>query len=128
MAKKILVVDDDGEFVDAVTNLLEAKKFEVISASNGKEGYEKAKKEMPDLIMLDVMMTHKSEGFDAARTLKGDAKTRQIPILMVTGIRKEMNLPFGFEPDSEWLPVQNLLEKPVKPETLLKAVEQGLKK
>ena len=47
---------------------------------------------------------------------------------MMTGIRKEMNLPFGFEPDETWLPVKNVLEKPVKPEVLLKAIEDNIRK
>jgi hypothetical protein len=45
---------------------------------------------------------------------------------MLTGVRKEMNLPFGFEPDEEWLPVKDVLEKPVKPENLLKSIEKNI--
>jgi hypothetical protein len=47
---------------------------------------------------------------------------------MLTGVRKEMNLPFGFEPDADWLPVKAFLEKPVKPEVLLKTIEDNIKK
>jgi CheY-like chemotaxis protein len=128
MSKKILIIDDDADFVEAMSTLLTAKSYAVISAPDGQEGFKKAKQEMPDLILLDVMMTHKSEGFDAARSLQGDEGTKGIPIVMITGIRKEMNLPFGFEPDADWLPVKALLEKPVKPEALLKAVEENIKK
>jgi CheY-like chemotaxis protein len=128
MPKKVLVIDDDNEFVEAVTNVLESKGYDIASAPNGKDGFAKAKSIVPDVILLDVMMTHKSEGFDVARSLKEDKKTKSIPIIMITGIRKEMNLPFGFEPDEEWLPVQTLLEKPVKPEALLKALEESFKK
>jgi CheY-like chemotaxis protein len=124
MAKKILIVDDDVSLVQAMATLLEAKGYAIVTASNGEEGFAKAKAELPDLILLDVMMTHKSEGFDLARSLKAEAKTKEIPIVMVTGIRKEMNLPFGFEPDAQWLPVKAVLEKPVKPETLLKTVAE----
>jgi CheY-like chemotaxis protein len=126
MSKKILIIDDDADFVDAMTTLLEAKGYSVVTASNGAAGFDKAKTEAPNLILLDVMMTHKSEGFDIARSLKGEAKTAAIPVVMITGIRKEMSLPFGFEPDSDWLPVKVLLEKPVKPETLLKAVVDNI--
>ena len=83
--------------------------------------------EAPNLIILDVMMTHKSEGFDVARMLAGDEKTKVIPVLLVSGIRKEMNLPFGFEPDNQWLPVKAVLEKPVKPDVLLKTIEENIK-
>jgi CheY-like chemotaxis protein len=128
MPKKVLIIDDDPEFTEAVTTLLESKGFEITSAPNGKEGFAKAKSIVPDAILLDVMMTHKSEGFDVARSLTEEKKTKGIPIIMITGIRKEMNLPFGFEPDEEWLPVKKLLEKPIKPEALLKALEESIKK
>jgi CheY-like chemotaxis protein len=128
MAKKILVIDDDPEFVEAVSNLLELKGYTVVSAPNGKEGFKKAKNMSPDLIFLDVMMTDKSEGFDVARSIKADTQTQNIPVVLITGIRKDMNLPFGFEADEDWLPVKTVLEKPVKPDTLLKTVEEYIGK
>ncbi|HPP13418.1 MAG TPA: hypothetical protein PKW42_11875, partial [bacterium] len=67
-----------------------------------------------------------TEGFDIARNLKNDATTCEIPVVIITGIRKDMNLPFGFEPDEDWLPVKAVLEKPIKPETLLKTVREDL--
>lgn len=126
MAKKILVIDDDADFKEAIETLLEAKGYEVVTASDGKEGFKKAKEMAPQLIMLDVMMTHKTEGFDIALNLKNEASTKAIPVIMVTGIRREMSLPFGFEPDENWLPVKQVLEKPVKPEVLLKAVAEHI--
>ncbi len=128
MAKKILVIDDDPEFVNAVSNLLESKGYVVVTAPDGKEGFKKAKSVSPNLIFLDVMMTEKSEGFDVARSIKADALTKDIPVVLITGIRKDMNLPFGFEADEEWLPVKTVLEKPVKPDVLLKAVEEYIGK
>jgi two-component system, OmpR family, alkaline phosphatase synthesis response regulator PhoP len=128
MAKKVLMIDDDPEFVDAITNILDAKGYNVVSAGDGKDGVAKAKQEKPDIILLDVMMTTKSEGFDVARELSKDANLKGTPVVMLTGVRKEMNLPFGFEPDVDWLPVAAFLEKPVKPETLLKTIEENIKK
>jgi len=128
MANKVLMIDDDPEFVDAISNLLDAKGYEVHTASNGKDGIAKAKAENPDIILLDVMMTTKHEGFDTAREMHDDETMRGIPIIIMTGIRKEMNLPFGFEADETWLPVKTVLEKPVKPEVLLKAVSEHIKK
>lgn len=124
MAKKVLIIDDDPEFTGAVTALLETAGYEVASASNGEAGFERAKKAPPNIILLDVMMTHRTEGFDISRSLKGDAATRDVPVVIVSGIKKEMNLPFGFEPDGQWLPVKAVLEKPVKPDVLLKTVEE----
>ena len=125
MAKKVLIVDDDADFREAMTTLLEAKGYNVITAENGQKGFDEAKSKLPDVVLLDVMMTHKSEGFDIARSLQRDAKTANIPIILVTGVRKEMNLPFGFEPDDNWLPVKTVLEKPVKPDQLLKAIQEA---
>jgi two-component system, OmpR family, alkaline phosphatase synthesis response regulator PhoP len=128
MAKKVLMIDDDPEFVDAITNILDAKGYDVVSAGDGKDGVAKAKQEKPDIILLDVMMTTKSEGFDVARELNKDANLKETPVVMLTGVRKEMNLPFGFEPDADWLPIKAFLEKPVKPEVLLKTIEDNIKK
>jgi CheY-like chemotaxis protein len=122
MAKKVLIIDDDADFVESIVNLLEARGYEVSSASNGEEGVKTAKAEKPNLIILDVMMTTKDEGFNVARKLNEIDGVKGTPVVMVTGVRREMNLPFGFEPDETWLPVKEVLEKPVRPETLLKAV------
>lgn len=127
MANKVLIIDDNEELVDATTNLLEAKGYDVVSASNGKDGVEKAKAENPDIILLDVMMTTKSEGFDVAREMHKEENLRDTPVVIVTGIRKEMNLSFGFEPDEDWLPVKAVLEKPVKPDVLLKTIEENIR-
>ncbi|MFA6130274.1 MAG: response regulator [Candidatus Omnitrophota bacterium] len=128
MSKKVLIVDDDGDFVEAISTLLEAKGYEVVSAPEGKTGFSQAKKQLPGLIILDVMMTTKSEGFDVAKKLKSDPLTKDIPVVLITGIKRDMNLPFGFEPDNDWLPVKAVLEKPVKPDLLLKTIEEYIKK
>jgi CheY-like chemotaxis protein len=124
---KILLVDDDADFVEATSTLLKAKGHTVVSASNGEEGYAKARTESPDLMLLDVMMTHDSEGFDTARKLKEDPKTKALPVVIVTGIRKAKGLPFSFEPDEDWLPVKAVLEKPVRPDDLIRTVVDALK-
>ncbi len=128
MSKKVLMIDDDPEFVEAISNLLDAKGYDVQTASNGKDGVAAAQAENPDIILLDVMMTTKHEGFDTARELHDNPTTQNTPIIMLTGIRREMNLPFGFEPDDTWLPVKGVLEKPVKPEVLLKAIADNIRK
>lgn len=127
MAKKVLMIDDDREFVDAISNLLDAKGYEVHTASNGKDAVARVKAENPDIILLDVMMTTKHEGLDVARDLHEDPTAKETPIIMMTGIRKEMNLPFGLQPDNTWLPVKEVLEKPVKPQVLLTAIEKHIR-
>jgi len=124
MKNKIALVDDDVDFLDATKNLLEAKGYAVVTATSGEEGYQKAKAEAPSLMLLDVMMGHDSEGFDIARKLSEDPATKNIPVIMLTGIRKAMKLPFSFEPDQDWLPVKAVLEKPIKPDELLKRIKE----
>jgi len=128
MAKKILVVDDDSDFREAVSTLLEAKGYKVLFADDGESGYAKAEKEKPDLILLDVMMTHRTEGFDIARRLHTDPATKEIPVITVTGISKETDVAFKYEPDEVWLPVRAVLEKPIKPEVLLRMIAENVKK
>jgi len=126
MASTVLMIDDNPEFVEATTNLLEAKGYEVVSAANGKEGIEKARAVNPDIILLDVMMTTESEGFDVAREMHKEKSLENIPVIIITGIRKELHLPFGFEPDEHWLPVKAVLEKPIKPDVLLSTIEEHI--
>lgn len=127
MKKKILMIDDDPEFVEAISNVLDAKGYDVKSAPNGVKGIELAKEMIPDLILLDVMMTTKTEGFDVAREMSESDDLKDCPIIMITGVRNDMNLPFGFEPDEDWLPVKEVLEKPIRPDMLLNAVEKYIK-
>jgi CheY-like chemotaxis protein len=122
----ILVVDDDAGLRESMAEVLTAHGYSVVQAVNGEEGYLKAKEVKPDLILLDVMMSHNREGFDIAKRLKGDEDTRGLPVIMITGIRKAMRLPFGYEPDDDWLPVKAVLEKPVQPEQLLKHVHEAI--
>lgn len=126
MAQKILIIDDDPEFVEATSSLLETQGYTVDTAPNGKVGLAKARQRAPDIILLDVMMTRDTEGFDVAREISKHDQLKDIPVIMITGVRKEMKLPYGFEPDDAWLPVKGILEKPVKPDVLLKTVSQCL--
>jgi two-component system, OmpR family, alkaline phosphatase synthesis response regulator PhoP len=122
--KKVLLVDDDREFVSATKELLEAYGYEVLVAYNGASGVEIAKKFRPSLMLLDVMMATDTEGFDVSRKVNAIPELQDLPVILMTGIRKAMNLPYGFEPDSAWLPVKAVLEKPVPPERLIEEVRK----
>ena len=128
MKKRVLLVDDEVDFVEINKAALESKGYEVIPAYNGKEGLEKALKEKPDIIILDVMMTTKTEGFDVARELRKHKEMKDVPIIMLTAIRERMDIKWEIQPDEEWLPVTEFLEKPVPPDKLVEKVEEMLKK
>lgn len=85
MNKKILIVDDEPEMISAVKRRLEINNYDVISASEGEEGISKARSENPDLILMDIMMPEMTGG-DAAKILKKDEETRNIPIIFFTAI------------------------------------------
>lgn len=126
-AKKILIIDDDVDFVESTRIVLEAKGYKVSSAGNKEEGFEKVKQILPDLIVMDVMMETMSDGFDLSRKLKNDEKYKDIPILMLTAIGEKTG--FGFSDvagDKIWLPVDAYAEKPLTPEKLLARVEKLL--
>ncbi len=126
--KKILVVDDDVQFVDMVKTLLEGVGYQVSFAYQARKGMAMAKKDPPDIILLDVMFAGPPgpDGFEAARELHDDPTLRKVPIVIVSGFRKVLELPFKYQPDEEWMPVQEFLEKPVKPDKLLAVIEKVL--
>ena len=124
--KKILMVDDDKEFVQGTKDLLEAHGYEVLTAHSGAEGLALARKSHPNLMLLDVMMTSDTEGFDVSRTIEESPELKGLPVILVTGIKKAMRLPFSFEPDEDWLPVKVVLDKPVPPEKLLAEIAKQL--
>lgn len=125
--KKILLVDDDEDFVNSTTDLLEAHGYRVISATDGTSGLNLARQEHPDLMVLDVMMATKTEGFDVARRIPMCPELRNMPVLLVTGIRSEMKLGFRLEPDTTWLPVSRIMEKPIDPAAFVSAVSELLR-
>ncbi|MBP7127162.1 response regulator [Myxococcota bacterium] len=122
--RKVLLVDDDVDLVAVNRAVLESHGYTVCVAHSGPAGLQKAKAERPDLVVLDVMMGTNSEGFDLARALRADEATRGIPLIMVTSVHT--TVPFRFEPDPQFLPVDRFVEKPLPPESLLKEVERLL--
>ena len=124
---KILLVDDDIDFVESTRIVLESSSYEVIVALEGNEGLRKAYEEEPDLILLDIIMPVK-DGFSVAEQLKKDPQLSKIPTLMLTSFsarRGETAIPVsrGFALD-----VEDYIEKPVTPDELLARIEKHLKK
>ena len=119
--KSVLLVDDDPVFREAISAVLEGD-YDVRTAGNGDEGLAEVEKAHPDLIILDVMMDHISEGFDVARALRNDPKTKEIPIIMLTGVDEFYNV--RMEVDESWVPCDRYLEKPVSSTDLLGHVKE----
>ncbi len=124
---KILIIDDDPDITEAMTVVLENRGYEVSSARDGSQGMERLKEARPDLIILDVMMRTSQEGFEFSRELKSNPQYQNIPILMLTAVKQKTGLDFKTEAgDQSWLPVEEFLDKPVKPKVLLEKVEDLL--
>src|SRR3990167_1237142 len=127
VAKKALIIDDDADLIEALKLVLESKGYEVHSAPEGESGYKKAEEIKPDVIILDVMMKTKDQGFQVSYRLKNNPSLSHIPILMLTSVGKETGFKFSKETDEDYLPVEELVEKPIKPKDLLLKVEKFLK-
>lgn len=119
-APKILVVDDDAELVQVTSNTLRSKLYDVVVAYNGEEGLEKAKKERPDLILLDIMMPVR-DGFSAAEQFKKDEALSKIPIIAITSFSESLGQPFDYQFDE-------YINKPIRAKDLLNVVAKYLKK
>jgi two-component system alkaline phosphatase synthesis response regulator PhoP len=117
---KILLVDDDVDLVKVMSGALESKAYEVIVAYNGQEGLEKARKEKPDLVVLDILMPI-ADGFVFADQFRKDPSLAKVPVLALTSFSESLGQPFPFE-------VSEYIVKPIKPRDLVAKVEEFLRK
>lgn len=124
---KILLVDDDRDFVEATKLVLESKPYEVIVAYDGDEGLAKARQEKPDLIILDIIMPVK-DGFRAAEQLKKDPELSKIPVIMLTSFAEKGGETSLSVSQGLMLDTEDYVDKPVAPEELLRRVQRLLKK
>jgi two-component system, OmpR family, response regulator len=114
----ILIVDDDPDVVAACRLVLEREGYTVECASNADEGLRAVEALGPDLLVLDVMMEEPDDGLRLARQLRRSG--HDLPILMLTSVNQAMNLSIG--KDEEIVPVDEFLEKPADPDTLVRIV------
>jgi CheY-like chemotaxis protein len=126
MKKKILIIDDDIDLVEAMRLTLEKADFEVVDAQDGQKGLEKIETEKPDLILLDVMMETQDEGFHIAYQIRNNEQMSDLPIIMLTAVGTETGFSFDKEKDEDFLPVNEFLEKPVNPDKLIEHVRRCL--
>lgn len=123
LKSKILIVDDDSDFVAGVQTILESHDFDVVVSGTGKEGIHMAASEKPDLILLDVMLPE-MDGYAVCKKLKDDIKTQSIPVVLLTSIGKKLT-------DSEYAKAiaithqaDDYIEKPVEMNDLVKRIRK----
>ena len=119
---KILLVDDELQLLDMVKMRLEASGFEVVTASDGQEALEKARREIPDLIILDLMLP-KIDGYKVCRLLKFDEKYKNIPIIIFTAKAQDVDKKMGEEVGAD-----AYIVKPFESSVLLDKINELLKR
>lgn len=125
MAYKILIIDDDVDLVEVLRLMLEKNGYVVFDAQNGNRGYQLLEKEHPNLVILDVMMTTWDEGFSVVQRIRSNPAITRTPIIMLTAISQQTGI--HYDKNAETLPVEEFIEKPVMPGTLLKMIAKYLK-
>ena len=117
---KILVVDDDPDFLEFVTIVLESRDYEVYTAENAREGLATMRQVKPDLVLLDVMMSYALDGLNVTREMRSDPELREIPLILISAIvsREEAEL----FPTDEYLHADLFMSKPIEPAELLEQV------
>jgi CheY-like chemotaxis protein len=121
--KRLLIIDDDPDFVEGISSILEGADYAVEVAYNPEDGFKALQTEPPDLLLLDIMMGRGAEGIMLARKLRKDPVLREIPVLIITGIREQIAFLFPGEPvHPRFVAIDELVEKPVEPQFLLDRV------
>jgi DNA-binding response OmpR family regulator len=122
--KKILIIDDDKDYGEALKIVLESNGFKVLNVLNVQDGRKAIEKDRPALIILDVMMDKHTDGFDLCYSLKHDEKYKNIPILMVTAVTNKTGFKFSPETDGEYLQADDYVAKPIPSAELLLRVKK----
>lgn len=120
--EKILLIEDEKDILELIAFNLECSGYDVIKASNGEDGLKRALKEIPDLILLDLMLPG-MDGFDVCRELKQDKSTRKIPVIMLTARGEDTDIVSGLE-----LGAEDYITKPFSPKILIARIRTVLRR
>jgi CheY-like chemotaxis protein len=119
---KVLIADDDPDFVEIISTILKNGGYQVSSATNGDDALEKMRSSHPDLLLLDVMMSTVLDGVNVSFAMSEDPELKDIPIVMISSIPDSPNA--DMFPTDEYVPISAWITKPVNPDKLLKTVER----
>jgi len=124
--KKILLIDDDRDFLMATKLILEKNGFEVLTAENGKDGVDTIRSADPDLAIVDMMMETWGEGFSVISEVRAMEGRQDLPLIILSGV--DLQGPYqSFEPSEQFPRVDLILHKPVKADDLIKHVKALLR-
>lgn len=126
--KKLIIIDDDPDYVAGIKSVLETANYSVDVSHNPKDGFKALQTNRYDLLLLDIMMGRGAEGVALARKIRKDPKLRELPVLIITGLREQIAFLFPGQPvHPHFVETDELLEKPVEPKLLLEKVSSLLK-
>jgi CheY-like chemotaxis protein len=119
---KVLIADDDPDFVEILTMILKKEGYETDSAASGGEALSKMRASRPDVLLLDVMMSTVLDGVNVSFEIAQDPGLKDIPIVMISSIPDSPNA--AQFPTDEYIPISAWITKPIQPEQLLKTVKR----
>jgi DNA-binding response OmpR family regulator len=126
--KRLIIIDDDPDFVGGIKSVLEKADYKVDVAYNPKDGFQALQSGNYDLLLLDIMMGRGAEGIALARKIRKDPKLRGMPVLIITGVREQIAFLFpGQAVHPNFVDVDELVEKPIEPQLLVEKVSALLK-
>jgi CheY-like chemotaxis protein len=121
-ASKIVLIDDNPDFLFTMGTFLKRNGYEVLTASDGQKGIELINRERPDLILLDVMMETLFSGFEVCRQVRTNPETQHIPIIALSDMGDDLGIKFEQTADEEYFSPNTIIEKPVDKERLLETM------
>jgi formate transporter len=124
VAPRILVVDDDPDFIEVTRLILNKEGYHISSAADGTEAMQAMKADPPDLVLLDVMMDRPLEGVDVSKQMAADPRLKSIPVVMISGIDSSEHA--ALLPDNVHIPIDAWISKPVQPDHLLRTIRRFL--
>jgi two-component system response regulator VicR len=121
--KRLVYIEDEQEMIDLVRLILGRRGFEVIGANGGREGLDLVRQELPELVLLDLMMPD-MDGWDVYQQMKAEENTREIPVIVVTAKAQSIDKVLGLHIAK----VDDYISKPFSPQELVDSVEKVMAK
>jgi two-component system, OmpR family, alkaline phosphatase synthesis response regulator PhoP len=122
-SKTVLIIDDDSDFVRAIRSLLESAGYGVLSAVTGSDGLQQARTLQPDLVLLDVMLSERTEGFFILQEMRRFPDLSKTPVILVSSIYSDEPV-FNVHPEAKWIPANLFMAKPLDPARLLAEIKR----
>ncbi len=124
---KILLVDNDPEFLEMHKAALLEHEYEVLTAASAREGLDRVRTSMPDLIVIELILEKHDSGFTFCKQIKNDPLFKRIPVVMVSAVAEATGFRFNMEEDGYWMKTDDFLDKPVEPDVLIDKIEALLR-